>query len=75
MNRHRANARRSVTLVRSTYDPIGSDISNSSPPMNRFTAINSTRTSPLTPIETIEERIAAEALEFLKNKESVGLGG
>jgi len=42
--------------------------------VNRFTAINSTRTSPLTPIETIEERIAAEALEFLKNKESAGLG-
>ena len=74
MNRYWANARRSVTLVRSTYNPIGSNISNSSPLINRFTTINSTKTSLLTPIKTIKERIATKALEFLKNKESVGLG-
>ena len=74
MNRHWANAYRSVTLVRSTYNPIGSNISNSSPPINRFTTINSTRTSPLILIKTIKEKIATKALKFLKNKESIGLG-
>ena len=74
MNRHWVNTYRSVTLVRSTYNLIRSDISNSSPPINRFTTINSTKTSPLTLIETIKEKIATKALKFLKNKESVGLG-